>query len=97
LVRMSLCFAYNLQLARLYIDQPVGVGYSTGTTTVGTSQQAAADVYKVNLCEYYFTWVNIINSICSSCKSSFPTRASVNMPRTISVYGPKGASSASSV
>ncbi|RDX39751.1 alpha/beta-hydrolase [Lentinus brumalis] len=30
----------------LYIDQPVGVGFSHGSTTVGTSQQAASDVWK---------------------------------------------------
>ena len=31
---------------RLFIDQPVGVGFSYGRTTVGTSQEAAADVWK---------------------------------------------------
>jgi carboxypeptidase C (cathepsin A) len=31
---------------RLFIDQPVGVGFSYGSKTVGTSQQAAADVWK---------------------------------------------------
>ena len=31
----------------LYLDQPVGVGFSYGDTTVGTSQQAAADVWTV--------------------------------------------------
>ncbi|OBZ77753.1 Carboxypeptidase S1 [Grifola frondosa] len=30
----------------LYIDQPVGVGFSHGTTTVGTSQEAASDIWK---------------------------------------------------
>ena len=30
---------------RLYIDQPVGVGFSHGTTSVGTSQQAASDFW----------------------------------------------------
>jgi len=30
----------------LYIDQPVGVGFSHGTATVGTSEAAAADVWK---------------------------------------------------
>lgn len=34
---------------RLYIDQPVGVGFSHGTTIVGTSEAAASDVWKVNL------------------------------------------------
>ncbi|KAH8916134.1 serine carboxypeptidase [Atractiella rhizophila] len=29
----------------MFIDQPVGVGFSYGTTTVGTSQAAAADVW----------------------------------------------------
>ena len=32
---------------RLYIDQPVGVGFSHGTMSVGTSEQAAEDVWKV--------------------------------------------------
>ena len=31
---------------RLFIDQPVGVGFSHGTTTVGTSQEAASDVWE---------------------------------------------------
>ena len=30
---------------RLFIDQPVGVGFSYGDTSVGTSQEAAADVW----------------------------------------------------
>ena len=30
---------------RLYIDQPVGVGFSYGSETVGTSQAAAEDVW----------------------------------------------------
>jgi carboxypeptidase C (cathepsin A) len=30
----------------LYIDQPVGVGWSHGTETVGTSEEAASDVWK---------------------------------------------------
>ncbi|KAI0352787.1 serine carboxypeptidase [Trametes cingulata] len=30
----------------LYIDQPVGVGFSHGSTTVGTSQEAAQDIWK---------------------------------------------------
>lgn len=29
----------------LYIDQPIGVGFSYGTETVGTSEEAAADVW----------------------------------------------------
>jgi len=31
---------------RLYIDQPVGAGFSYGTENVGTSQAAAVDVWK---------------------------------------------------
>ena len=31
----------------LYIDQPVGVGFSYGSDNITTSQQAAVDVYKV--------------------------------------------------
>ena len=37
---------YSLFRGRLYIDQPVGVGFSHGTTTVGTSQEAASDIWK---------------------------------------------------
>lgn len=29
----------------LYIDQPIGVGFSYGTESVGTSEEAAADVW----------------------------------------------------
>ena len=39
----------DLRSYRLYIDQPVGVGFSHGTTSVGTSQQAASDVWNVGL------------------------------------------------
>ena len=31
----------------MFIDQPVGVGFSHGSTTVGTSSAAASDVWKV--------------------------------------------------
>lgn len=37
----------------LYIDQPVGVGFSHGTTTVGTSQQAASDIW--NFLQIWFS------------------------------------------
>ncbi|KAA1476177.1 serine carboxypeptidase [Dentipellis sp. KUC8613] len=30
----------------LYIDQPIGVGFSYGSTTTGTSEEAASDVWK---------------------------------------------------
>ena len=36
--------SYRLQ-RRVFIDQPVGVGFSYGTTTVGTSHEAASDVW----------------------------------------------------
>ena len=39
-------YSWNSQSNVLYIDQPVGVGFSHGTLDVGTSQQAAADVWK---------------------------------------------------
>ncbi|KAF4577502.1 hypothetical protein EYR40_003042 [Pleurotus pulmonarius] len=38
-------FSWNTNANLLFIDQPVGVGFSHGDTTVGTSQQAAADVW----------------------------------------------------
>ncbi|KAL0960542.1 hypothetical protein HGRIS_005580 [Hohenbuehelia grisea] len=38
-------FSWNTNANILFIDQPVGVGFSHGDTTVGTSQQAAADVW----------------------------------------------------
>lgn len=44
---LSSVHVFNTTLFRLYIDQPVGVGFSHGTTTVGTSEAAAADVWKV--------------------------------------------------
>jgi carboxypeptidase C (cathepsin A) len=39
--------SWNTYANMLYIDQPVGVGFSHGTLDVGTSQEAAADVYTV--------------------------------------------------
>ncbi|KAJ3476797.1 hypothetical protein NLI96_g10906 [Meripilus lineatus] len=38
--------SWNNVANMLYIDQPVGVGFSHGTMSVGTSQQAAQDVWK---------------------------------------------------
>lgn len=35
-------------ITSLFIDQPVGVGFSFGSATVGTSQQAAKDVWTVS-------------------------------------------------
>lgn len=38
-------FSWNNEANVLFIDQPVGVGFSHGdTTTVSTSQEAAVDV-----------------------------------------------------
>ncbi|KAI0758948.1 alpha/beta-hydrolase [Fomes fomentarius] len=39
-------YAWNEVSNVLFIDQPVGVGFSHGSTTVGTSQEAAVDVWK---------------------------------------------------
>ncbi|KAL0563610.1 hypothetical protein V5O48_018453, partial [Marasmius crinis-equi] len=38
-------FSWNTNSNILFIDQPVGVGFSHGDMKVGTSQQAAADVW----------------------------------------------------
>ncbi|CAK5282267.1 unnamed protein product [Mycena citricolor] len=38
-------FSWNTKSNLLFIDQPVGVGFSHGTTSVGTSQAAAQDVW----------------------------------------------------
>ncbi|KAJ7758308.1 Alpha/Beta hydrolase protein [Mycena metata] len=39
-------YSWNNNSNMLYIDQPVGVGFSHGTTTIGTSEEAAADIWK---------------------------------------------------
>ncbi|KAH9853076.1 alpha/beta-hydrolase [Lenzites betulinus] len=39
-------YSWNNVSNMLYLDQPVGTGFSHGETVVGTSQQAAADVWK---------------------------------------------------
>ena len=44
-IPLSCCAIAEWQL-RLFIDQPVGVGFSYGTSIVGTSQLAAADVWQ---------------------------------------------------
>jgi len=39
-------FSWNNEANILFIDQPVGVGFSHGdTSSVGTSQEAAADIW----------------------------------------------------
>ncbi|KAK7439809.1 hypothetical protein VKT23_017385 [Stygiomarasmius scandens] len=38
-------FSWNTNANMLFIDQPVGVGFSHGTLDVGTSQEAAEDVW----------------------------------------------------
>ncbi len=38
-------FSWNNNANVLFIDQPVGVGFSHGTLEVGTSQEAASDVW----------------------------------------------------
>jgi hypothetical protein len=41
-------------LGSLYVDQPVGAGFSHGTMEVGTSQQAATDMYTVRVASSNF-------------------------------------------
>ncbi|KAJ7456052.1 Alpha/Beta hydrolase protein, partial [Mycena latifolia] len=38
--------SWSNEVNMLFIDQPIGVGFSHGTKSVGTSQEAAADVWK---------------------------------------------------
>jgi carboxypeptidase C (cathepsin A) len=38
-------FSWNNEVNMLYIDQPIGTGFSYGNETVGTSQRAAEDVW----------------------------------------------------
>ena len=39
-------YSWNDQANVFFVDQPVGVGFSHGSTTVGTSSAAASDVWK---------------------------------------------------
>ena len=39
-------WSWNTESNLLFIDQPVGVGFSHGTLDVGTSQKAASDVWQ---------------------------------------------------
>ena len=38
-------YSWNNEANMLFIDQPVGVGFSYGDEKVGTSQEAAADIW----------------------------------------------------
>ena len=38
-------YSWNNEANMLYIDQPVGVGFSYGEMKVGTSEEAAADMW----------------------------------------------------
>jgi len=39
-------YSWNNAASMLYIDQPIGAGWSYGDETVGTSEEAASDVWK---------------------------------------------------
>ena len=38
-------YSWNNEANILYIDQPVGVGFSVGHSTVSTSEEAAVDIW----------------------------------------------------
>jgi carboxypeptidase C (cathepsin A) len=38
-------YSWNNEANMLYIDQPVGTGFSYGELNVGTSEEAAADIW----------------------------------------------------
>jgi Serine carboxypeptidase len=63
---------------RLYLDQPVDVGFSYGGRNTSSSLQACYVVWKVSPI-FYTYWTFITRHIFSSYRYSFLIRVSVNM------------------
>ncbi|CAE6503416.1 unnamed protein product [Rhizoctonia solani] len=57
-------YAWNEYSNMLFIDQPIGVGYSHGETVVGTSKDAAITVWK--MLQVFFADPNSAQSYCNS-------------------------------
>ena len=70
-------YSWNNDAHVLYIEKPVGVGFSCSTLAVGTSQQAAADVW--TFLQIFFTDARSINptiSLSGQNPTSYPSRSS---------------------
>lgn len=56
--------AFCLHSSWQIVPHTVGVGFSHGTTTVGTSQEAASDVWKVRIPIYHILTVKLSQTLC---------------------------------
>jgi hypothetical protein len=73
------------QIFSLYIDQPIGVGFSYGSATVSTSLDAAKAVWNVS--RFLLILGLVLIFLLSSYKFSSPTRTLVNTPRANLHFG----------